>query len=256
MAGDVREFNHLEKYCMFVGYPRSGHSLVGSLIDAHPNAVIAHELDALAHIEEGVSRQQLFQLLIDNSRTFTESGRRWQGYNYEVPAQWQGRYTELKVIGDKKGGASSISLATKPGLLTRLQETIDLEIAFIHVIRNPFDNISTMFRRRRSQDLGVVCEAYFSRCDAMEEIKSCTEPGRLLDVRYEAFVRAPKTCLLRLCDFLGLECRDDYLEACTSVVFNAPSKTRYAIPWSVKDIAAVQEKIGSYAFLQGYSYHE
>ncbi len=26
---------------MFIGYPRSGHSLVGSLLDAHPNIIVA-----------------------------------------------------------------------------------------------------------------------------------------------------------------------------------------------------------------------
>ncbi len=36
-------FNGVETYCMFIGYPRSDHSIVGALLDAHPNIVIAHE---------------------------------------------------------------------------------------------------------------------------------------------------------------------------------------------------------------------
>ena len=46
-------FETIQLYCMFVGYPRSGHSLVGTLLDAHPDIVIAHELDALRHIRAG-----------------------------------------------------------------------------------------------------------------------------------------------------------------------------------------------------------
>jgi hypothetical protein len=39
--GQVRSF------CLFIGYPRSGHSLVGSLLDAHPDIAIAHEVNVL-----------------------------------------------------------------------------------------------------------------------------------------------------------------------------------------------------------------
>src|SRR5688572_9593174 len=66
-------------YCMFVGYPRSGHSLVGSLLNAHPNVVIAHELDALKYVERGVSRGGLFSLILRRDRRFAEMGRRWTG---------------------------------------------------------------------------------------------------------------------------------------------------------------------------------
>ena len=33
----------VEKFVFFVGYPRSGHSIIGSVMDAHPDIVIAHE---------------------------------------------------------------------------------------------------------------------------------------------------------------------------------------------------------------------
>jgi len=44
-------FDKVRTYVMFVGYPRSGHSLIGSLLDAHPNVVIAHEMDALQFVQ-------------------------------------------------------------------------------------------------------------------------------------------------------------------------------------------------------------
>ena len=39
-----REFESVQTYVMFVGYPRSGHSLVGAFLNAHPAMMIAHEL--------------------------------------------------------------------------------------------------------------------------------------------------------------------------------------------------------------------
>lgn len=109
---------------MFIGYPRSGHSLVGSLLDAHQHAIVAQELDALRFVEAGFGRYQLYQLLLDNFRRFAWRGREWTGYACEVSNQWQGRFDELHVIGYKKCGRSTLRLAEDPGLLHRLQKTV------------------------------------------------------------------------------------------------------------------------------------
>ena len=49
----------VEKFVLFVGYPRSGHSLIASVMDAHPDIVIAHEylifLKCVAQLKVGVS---------------------------------------------------------------------------------------------------------------------------------------------------------------------------------------------------------
>src|SRR5499426_2498533 len=90
-------FREVEAYCMFIGYPRSGHTLIGSLLDAHPDMVIAQELDALRYIYAGFRRNQLYSLLLDNSFHFTTAGRKWSGYSYTVPNQWHGRFVRLRV---------------------------------------------------------------------------------------------------------------------------------------------------------------
>ncbi len=47
-------------YCMFIGYPRSGHSLIGSLLDAHPNIIISHELNVLKKLYMGWKEQRIY----------------------------------------------------------------------------------------------------------------------------------------------------------------------------------------------------
>jgi hypothetical protein len=122
---------------MFIDYPRSGHSLIGSLLDAHPNAIVAHELDTSKFVEAEFGKHQLYELLLDNSRRFAQSEGEWNGYAYEVSQQWQGRFDELRVIGDKKGGYSTLRLAEDPGPLHRLQKTVATDVKFVHVVRNP-----------------------------------------------------------------------------------------------------------------------
>ena len=58
------ELAAVERFLLFVGYPRSGHSIVGALLNAHRDAVVAHELDAPPLIVGGCSRDELFSRIL------------------------------------------------------------------------------------------------------------------------------------------------------------------------------------------------
>ena len=251
-------FDGVETYCMFIGYPRSGHSLVGSLLDAHPNAIVAHELDALRYVEAGFDKYRLYQLLLDNSRRFALNGREWTGYAYGVPGQRQGQFDELRMIGDKKGGRSTLRLAGNPDLLPKLRKTVVTEVRFVHVVRNPYDNIAAMHKRPpeylRAPSLGAIVDDYLSRCEANAGLRERLGRDAVLDVHHESVVEDPKSSLRELCDFLNLGCDEDYLETCASVVFRSPHKSRYDIEWDEASLAAVRAGIERFEFLKGYSY--
>lgn len=253
-------FEGVGTYCMFIGYPRSGHSLVGSLLDAHPHAIIAHELDALKFVEAGFGRDQLYQLLLDNSRRFARRGREWTGYAYEVPRQWQGRSNDLRVIGDKKGGRSTLRLARNPDLPHRLQKTVAAGIRYVHTIRNPYDNIATMHKRALEHDhhqtLGATAGDYLERCEMNAKLKERLGDEAVLDVHHESFVENPKSSLGGLCDFVGLGYDEGYLEDCASIVFASPRKSRHAVEWDDATSAAVRTGIERFDFLRDYSYEE
>jgi len=251
------DFDAVETYCMFLGYPRSGHSLVGSLLDAHPEVIIAHELDVLKFVAAGFNRNQIFYLLLENSRRRAVGGREYSGYSYEVAGQWQGRYRKLRVIGDKKGGRSSTRLTAKPELLEAMRKTIDTRSKFIHVIRNPYDCITTMTtRNQRGLSLENRIHNYFSRVATVAATKERIAPDDILDVRHEALIEEPKKWLAKLCALLGVEPFPDYVDDCARILFKAPQKSRRNLPWSAENIALVAEKMKPYPFLAGYSYDD
>jgi hypothetical protein len=105
-------FEEVETFCLFIGYSRSGHTIVGSVLDAHPNVIIGHEMGVLKYIHAGFGRAQICQLLLENSRAFTATGRKSKGFSYVVPHQWQGTFTRLQVIGDKMGEDATLRLHT------------------------------------------------------------------------------------------------------------------------------------------------
>ena len=194
-------FRDVETICLFIGYPRSGHTLIGSLLDAHPNAVIAHELDFLRFVYAHFFRRQLYALLLENSRKAADQGAFWSGYSYAVPGQWQGRLQRIKVIGDKHGEATTVRLHLSPWLLDRLACVVGRRIKMLHVIRNPFDNIATIARKNhtinsqvlkgRNDTLQDSIDYYFTLCDTVAGVQQ--QRGKdVLDVRHESFVVSPQ----------------------------------------------------------------
>lgn len=246
-------FQSIETYCMFIGYPRSGHSLVGSLLDAHPNIIVAHELNTLKYLLTGFKKNQILYLLLKNSREFTKAGRRWSGYKYQVPNQFQGRFKKLKIIGDKKGGSSTRILSTYPTLLKQLRNVINLNLKFFHVFRNPYDNISTISKKHK-MNIKKSIDYYFSLCETITKVKKQLNKDELFEFRHESFIDNPQKLLREICFFLGVTAPQDYLTDCESIVFKSPSKTRNNSPWDDKLIAEVKDKMKRFSFLEGYSY--
>lgn len=248
-------FDGLEIYCTFIGYPRSGHSIMGSLLDAHPNVLIAHELDALRFLEAGFSERQLYYLLLENSRLFTQHGRKWGTYSYAVPGQRQGEFTQLKVIGDNKGGRTTTRIGRDWQLLAKLRDTVRLKHRFVHVIRNPFDNIATLAMRQTGGDIVRAIEQYFFMCHTNQRLRR--ELGsHVLDFHHEDFLRAPASWLRRLCEFVGVVGDEHYLNACSEIVYRIPHKSRYEVAWPRGTREVIEREKEKYEFLRSYSFDD
>jgi hypothetical protein len=246
-------FDTVERFCLFIGYPRSGHSLVGSLLDAHPDVVLAHELDALRYVAAGYHRNQLYWMILRRDAEFTRSGRRWTEFDYSVPGQWQGRYERLRIIGDKKGGSTTFTLGQSPELLDRLARVIATEVRLIHVTRNPFDNIATMSRRSH-RTLEESRDQYFALCETVQHLKMKAAPGSVIDVRHETLIHDPRGILRSLCADLGLPATEEYLDACAAVVAPNPHLSRHEFLWTEELIGSLEKKMAAFSFLDGYSF--
>ncbi len=80
-SADAETYADLHAFCLFIGYPKSGHSLVGALLDAHPDMVIARAVNPLALVVvDGQPRDEVFELLLDNARAEAARGRKQNRY--------------------------------------------------------------------------------------------------------------------------------------------------------------------------------
>jgi hypothetical protein len=254
-SGDT--YAALETFCLFTGYPRSGHSVFGAMLDAHPDMAIAFEEDSIRDFEDGLSRTEIFDKVIENVERQVSKNRQSQGYSYAVPGQWQGRNRALRVIGDKHGHHVASQYDKDPAILERFEAQVELPLRIVHVTRNPYDVVARMTtkmkRERKGGPLHWSVKNFRRLARANERlIESGAYP--VLTVRHETFVAEPRRELVRACEFLGVAPEDEWLEACVSVVFESPHKSRTLVEWPKEEIDALERVIASHDFFAGYTF--
>ena len=198
-----RALRQVETFFLMLGYARSGSTLVGSLLDAHPDMVVAHEADILRYVRSGVSRSQLFAILLERDRQFGRIERQWHGFDYTVPGGFQGRFTTLRVIGDKHAGRATRALGHDPQLLERLRARVRVPIRVLHVTRNPFDNIASI-AQSRGLALSPAIDVYVKLSSMADVVRGRLAAPELLDVSYESVVADPARRLAEICAFVGV----------------------------------------------------
>ena len=153
----------VEKFVFFIGYPRSGHSIVGSLLDAHPHMVIAHEFKLFKKLANDMShhssqqllqsKQQLFNALYKASVRDSTVGVRTEhrdakNYTLSLDSPWLGRYDGyVSVVGEKTGGITASTFSESPEKFKEIYETLErtvgVPIKAFHCVRNPYDMVAT-----------------------------------------------------------------------------------------------------------------
>jgi hypothetical protein len=265
IAGSLskREYSTIKNIVFFIGYERSGHTLVASLLDAHPNIVIANEWGLHNYIRLGYKRNQLIYCLLRNSVNYHKRGNIWTGYNYRVPKSWQGRYNKLFVIGDKFAAYFTISIKEYPNLIATIERIFQIRPKFIHITRNPFDIITTStvrtLKRQKRVDIPGERELLpfiYSFIQKAETVQNLIDKNQyeIYHLKYEDFIDNPKKYLNEIIKFIGLEATEDYLENCKTIIFKEPHQSRYTINWPQCLIGFLESQIKKFTYLMHYRY--
>lgn len=269
----------------FVGYSRSGHSIIGSMMDAHPDMVIAHEFMLFKKwLSQPMlkSKENLFNALYRDSLLDATEGMRTEnkdskGYTLQMEQSWQGRFRTLRVIGDKSGGMVAKLYTKDPEEVRRtyleIADTVGIPIRVLHVVRNPYDIIATQLLFNGSSVMGqkvkatvdhpynntaglmLKAHALFRRASSvMAMLKEWNLD--VLEVHSADHVRDPKGTMQRICNFLEVECPDDYLQQCYDKTFKTLSRSRELVVWSEEILKMVEEGRRKFPFFLRYSFEK
>jgi len=240
--------------------------LVAALLDAHPEIVMSIEWGVLSHLLMGYRRNQICYSVEHHSRLFTRRLKNtWTGYNYRVDDMWQGKYRTIKLIGDKLAGQTSLILKKDLTLVDKLQQRINCPVKIIHVIRNPFDTITTMAKRSFAKSESLVdfdvaylaqfIDRYFERVEVVQKLKSYGQLS-MIDLHHEKIIHDTDSTLIELMNFLNVDITDNYMLRCSETIYKEPHKSRLEVDWPDNLKQHVQENIAKYEFLQQYSFED
>ena len=291
---DSQMMNTIKRFVFFIGTARSGHSIVGTLMDAHPHVIIANEYYLFQKWEQfhNTSNQNwpndLFHLLYSKSKRDVTGNRNNtnKGYSLKVSNLWQGTFNHyLEVIGDNCAEHVNMLYISNKTLfqnrLKILQQKLSIPIRVIHVIRNPFDQVATRSLYRYCHYSGTcvqkIKEAFkanhsspdsklikdiilktalnlFRVHNASMELTELLGAKNVLVVHSSDFIEHPKATLSRIFEFLEVDASKHYLEVCADKVFKSTSRTREMMLWSPPIKHIVEENIKNYEFLSRYNF--
>ena len=246
---DGGRYETLQHFVLFAGYARSGHTVLASILDAHPDAIIANELDAVGFLDSGFSRAQILHMIKVNARETAAAGNEWTGYDYSVPDGWQGRVRTPLVMGDKKAGVTLRRLTEEPALIDKLRGEMRVPLRVLHVVRNPYDHAVARGLQHPDQPLSAAIETLAGLYSGAADMRQRVAPGEWLDLRSEELIADPEATIRRVLEFVGLTAEDAFVKAAAGIVMKSESRRRDSHEWTESERQAVEALILQHDFL-------
>ena len=156
-------------------------------------------------------------------------------------------------------------LRKNPDLLSRFEKVTGYKPKLIHIMRNPFDMMTTHAIRwyednhlpqfPTDKDLLPQIQKFFYRADIIRKLKM-ENYYKILDIYHEEFVLDPRGQLSKILQFIDIQSDIQYIENCASIVFSTPNVSRKRINWPAELIEYVEKKLKEYPFLSRYRFSD
>ncbi len=244
------DFSNLRFFLLFIGNPRSGTTLVRSLLDAHPNILLGNEVHVLRRIENGENWSGVAGRIIANAKEFSKNPT-WSGYSYRITGKPINKNAKIHVLGDKKAGGTIKYLLNNSTLLSFLVKWSSVPIKFIHCVRHPLDVIATKTRRNKFSIEHNV-DRYFQFEQAASYYCDILGSHRFIRVYHEKMIEDPILALNHLFDFLGQMIDDNLLHKIQSGIYTQPHQSRRNFDWTPAILADIQDRTQKIQHLHCY----
>jgi hypothetical protein len=215
----------LTTFPFIVGCPRSGTTLLRSMLDAHPNMAVPNEsyfIVGMAHERSRFDRrpfpvEDFLEYLLSHPR-FQRWGMRNEPLRRRtVQAAPQSLAEAIRVIYRlyaAERGKSRYGDKT-PDYVLNIPLLADLfpDARFIHLIRDGRDvALSLRDARFGPKTMGDIALMWKHRVESGRKTGNAVGPHRYLEVSYEALVSDPRSVLDTLCSFIALPFEPSMLE--------------------------------------------
>ena len=152
-----------------------------------------------------------------------------------------------------------------------LKDIVKVPIKVLQIVRNPFDMVATatLYTSSGSENkkfnatstnklnnqhfLWGATMSVLQRADAIMEM--IPDLGLSpLEVHCEDLVNDPVKTISKICQYLDLECSQDYLQMCADKTFKNVSESRHLIRWNPDTLSVLIRNIKKYPFFDRYNF--
>lgn len=232
-----------------MGYPRSGHTLVASILNANPNVMCSNQQNIYGDVKNKTFDGLMKEIKDGSNRGYFKKSTRI----LHVPKQ------EITVMGDKTGHRTVEVLRNNPRKLGMMKSLVGVPIKWIHVVRNPYDNIATWARLNYKNRVNGNIKKELNDCinkyiELNETIAKLKRSEDILTVTHEFVITRMHNTLEEMAKFLEISFDPQWRDNVRHAVWNKPRVTRRSIHWGQKQRGRVQEIISTYDWLKGYEF--
>lgn len=217
--------NNNLKYLLFVGSGRTGSTLLGQILNNHPEILISNEERILNKCnDENKNLSSFIKEIIDSAMfEYTNGSKK---YKLEIDSQnnlkkWQKDWkdidndkkikkTNIKYIGDKKQGGNSSIIRNNKNILKNL---IDMEYVPITIVRHPHKVYQSYLKVGFNSKLSAEKTVQ----DLLFGIQF-TEKNNGLIVHYENLIKDTESFCIEICKFLEIKKSKEWIELSKNTV--------------------------------------
>lgn len=243
----------VKRFVVFVGHAHSGHSLIGALLDSHPQVTIANEANVAKLVRDHrFGAMELMSVLIHGAESNADDDGWFNtGYSYKIAGSEQGRAQCPLVIGDKKGGGNARVIRKTPSVLEDLSTLFGDKLLFVQVVRNPYDNIAALahYWKEPLQIKHVV--RYFENMETCDWIKK-SGAGEFYRVMFSDFISDPVGKYTNLLQKLSVNINRSELISNLSIVKEGENRRSLSYKWSKNIKREVQNRMKRFDFLDRF----
>jgi len=230
--------NLLNKFCLFIGYAYSGSTITGNIIDMHPNIKIAKQFDVLKFMRDskGDTRKKIINKISN-------------GKQYEM-------------IGTKAGHKTLKHLFGYGEDLMRFKYYVGMKMYYIHIIRNPFDNISSWTNNVTKRDkrhgrillpdehLTNIRIIHYDKLNEM--INNLKSDENIYSFYLENLISNPDEEIKKLFNYLEIDVSNKTIDKIIKVLYKKPTEPRLKYKFTENQTRQINNIIQRYEWLKGY----
>jgi len=212
------------KHCLFIiGFPRSGNSFLGQLINAHRHALVANEGRVFALLEKHPDRNLLFRYLLTldtrlGNRNYQKRARLGGAVHQHVDQNlffekgYQGTNDDLILVGNSKAAGLTHYLFENENFLRSFESDYSLGLKLILMVRNPASMIKS-YHKRTGASLEEALRYYRVTSGKLQHLLDSGHiPGEAYFICYEEFMANLGVASADLMSYLGLPCGKNEIE--------------------------------------------